>query len=239
MVQHVADWVEPFNRSQHSPPPPLKFFHTPLSPPPSSSPLKCTRVSGNHHHHHSSLLHLSPPSSSSPLKCTRVSGNHHHHPPCYLPFLLPTLAIIIIIRHVTGSSGVLTPSAAGCSPSTATFITAKKEKKNMRNSLLSPNSLPWLCAICSEMRTNSFPFTIWRDLITRFLIWLGKAKNKRKQTRIDLSECCEKIYHLHTEKSFQNLIKSNRNQIVFAMHRCIWNSKRTASVCCSKSIGAW
>ena len=44
---------------------------------------------------------------------------------------------------------------------------------------------------------------------------------------------------LHTEKSFRNLIKSNRNQIVFIMYRLIWNSQRTLSVCISKSIGAW
>ena len=35
---------------------------------------------------------------------------------------------------------------------------------------------------------------------------------------------------LNTEKSFRNIIKSNRNQIVFTMHRLIWNSKRTLSV---------
>ena len=50
MVQHVADWVAPFLRSQHSPPPPLEFFHTPISPHPSPSPTY-TRVRGNHHHH--------------------------------------------------------------------------------------------------------------------------------------------------------------------------------------------
>ena len=44
---------------------------------------------------------------------------------------------------------------------------------------------------------------------------------------------------LHTEKSFRNLIKSNRNQIRITMHRLIWNSKRTESVCCSKLTGAW
>ena len=32
MVQHDADWVTPFPRSLHSPPHPLKFFHTPPSP---------------------------------------------------------------------------------------------------------------------------------------------------------------------------------------------------------------
>ena len=36
---------------------------------------------------------------------------------------------------------------------------------------------------------------------------------------------------------FQNLIKSNRNWIVFIIFRVIWNSKRTVSVFCSKSIG--
>ena len=30
-------------------------------------------------------------------------------------------------------------------------------------------------------------------------------------------------YLVHTEKSFQNLIKSNRNQIVFTLFRLIWN----------------
>ena len=32
-VQHVADWVAPFHRSQHSRPLPLQFFPTPPSPP--------------------------------------------------------------------------------------------------------------------------------------------------------------------------------------------------------------
>ena len=30
---------------------------------------------------------------------------------------------------------------------------------------------------------------------------------------------------LHTEKSFRNLIKSTRNQIVFTIFRLIWNQK--------------
>ena len=46
-------------------------------------------------------------------------------------------------------------------------------------------------------------------------------------------------YAVHAEKSFRNRIKSNRNQIVFTIFRLIWNSKRTVSVCCSKSIGKW
>ena len=29
--------------------------------------------------------------------------------------------------------------------------------------------------------------------------------------------------NLHTDKSFRNLIESNRNQILFTMHRLIWN----------------
>ena len=37
MVQHVADWVAPFPRSQHSPPSPHKLLHIPPSPPPSCS----------------------------------------------------------------------------------------------------------------------------------------------------------------------------------------------------------
>ena len=48
-----------------------------------------------------------------------------------------------------------------------------------------------------------------------------------------------KMHSVHTEKCFRNLIKSNRNQIVFTIFRLIWNSKRTLSVCCSNSIGAW
>ena len=39
MVQHVTDWVASFPRSQHSPPPPLKFLHTPL-------PSLCVRELG-------------------------------------------------------------------------------------------------------------------------------------------------------------------------------------------------
>ena len=35
---HVADWVAPFPPSQQSPPPPLRFFHTPPSPAFSSFP---------------------------------------------------------------------------------------------------------------------------------------------------------------------------------------------------------
>ena len=87
MLQHVADWVEPFNRSQYSPPPLLKFFHIRI------------------------FFH------------TTIST----------PLLLPprdlVAFIIITIRHVTGSSGPA-PSAAGCSPSTATFITAKNKREN-------------------------------------------------------------------------------------------------------------
>jgi len=52
MVQHVADWVAPFSRSQHSPPPPLKkYFHTPPSRPPLLPFLTSTRVKDNHHYH--------------------------------------------------------------------------------------------------------------------------------------------------------------------------------------------
>ena len=31
-----------------------------------------------------------------------------------------------------------------------------------------------------------------------------------------------------TEKYFPNIIKSNRNQIVFTMHRLIWNGKKNS-----------
>ena len=53
-------------------------------------------------------------------------------------------------------------------------------------------------------------------------------------------QCCllavVNVWKLHTEKSFRNLIKLNRNQIVFTIFRLIWNSKRTVSVFCFKSI---
>ena len=44
----------------------------------------------------------------------------------------------------------------------------------------------------------------------------------------DKNNCFEMAVFVHTEKSFRNLIKSTRNQIVFTMHRLIWNSKRTS-----------
>ena len=36
---------------------------------------------------------------------------------------------------------------------------------------------------------------------------------------------------MNAEKSFPNLVKSNRNLIVFTIFRLIWNTKRTVSVC--------
>ena len=49
MVQHVADWVTLFLRSQHSPPtPPLKHFQTSI-PSLLLPPLTCTKVRANHH----------------------------------------------------------------------------------------------------------------------------------------------------------------------------------------------
>ena len=35
--------------------------------------------------------------------------------------------------------------------------------------------------------------------------------------------CCSNADGRHTEKSFRNLVKWNRNQIVFTMHRLLWN----------------
>ena len=42
---------------------------------------------------------------------------------------------------------------------------------------------------------------------------------------------------IQTEKTFRNLIKLNPNQIVFIISRLIYISKRTVSVCRSKSFG--
>ena len=48
MVQNVADWIAPFSRSLHSPPPPLKFFSTPPSPLSSPSLPDVHESWGNH-----------------------------------------------------------------------------------------------------------------------------------------------------------------------------------------------
>ena len=40
-----------------------------------------------------------------------------------------------------------------------------------------------------------------------------------------------------TEKSFRNLVKSTRNQIVFTIFRLLWNQKNVHL--CSKSMGKW
>ena len=45
-VRHPTDWVAPFPRSQHPPPPPLKCLHTPSSPPHSPSLYTWMRVGG-------------------------------------------------------------------------------------------------------------------------------------------------------------------------------------------------
>ena len=45
-------------------------------------------------------------------------------------------------------------------------------------------------------------------------------------------------HRLHTEKSFQNLVKSNRNQIVSTIFRMIWNTSGRVHLC-FKSIGKW
>ena len=42
-----------------------------------------------------------------------------------------------------------------------------------------------------------------------------KVKNSLLRHQTWITRC------IHTEKSFQNLVKSNRNQIVFTMHRLI------------------
>ena len=63
-------------------------------------------------------------------------------------------------------------------------------------------------------------------MVITVLIWFGLTIFRKY-----FSMC------VHTEKSFRNHIKSTRNQIVFTiLLDWFWNSKRTQSVCCSKSI---
>ena len=72
---------------------------------------------------------------------------------------------------------------------------------------------------------------------------IGPILCRRASTSLAVDEGISSLtweqFHAHTEKYFRNLIESNRNPIVFTMHRSIWNSKRTLSVCCYKLIGEW
>ena len=45
--------------------------------------------------------------------------------------------------------------------------------------------------------------------------------------------------YVHTEKSFRNLIKSKRNQIVFTIFRLIWNQKDVRLVPNQSEIGKY
>ena len=57
------------------------------------------------------------------------------------------------------------------------------------------------------------------------LIWVGLSRIRNRTlllTYVDRKECLSLI-GLHAEKSFRNLIKSNRNQFVFTIFRLICN----------------
>ena len=58
---------------------------------------------------------------------------------------------------------------------------------------------------------------------------------KRETSGVEESHITQCV---HTEKSFRNLIKSTRNQIVFTIFRLIWNTNKPVRLC-SKSIGKW
>ena len=60
---------------------------------------------------------------------------------------------------------------------------------------------------------------------TRINHTMGLSNPRRKILENPSLEfrCMNQRHSIHTEKSFRNLIKSNRNQIVFTMHRLIRN----------------
>ena len=71
----------------------------------------------------------------------------------------------------------------------------------------------------------------WRTRLNLILFLEKYSKHKRTF----LCRYWRRKNILPSEIYFRNLIKSNRNQIVFTKHQCIWNIKRTVSVFCSKS----
>ena len=58
---------------------------------------------------------------------------------------------------------------------------------------------------------------IYQIMVITIQIWSDSGRSRKYSTLLTL--------RLHTEKSFRNLIKSNRNQIVFTMHRLILTQK--------------
>ena len=66
-------------------------------------------------------------------------------------------------------------------------------------------------------------------------LWLSNSSLKCVHTRRvgnDISRILSSVKRSHklTEKYFLNLVKSTRNQIVFAIFRLIWNTNRLPSV---------
>ena len=66
------------------------------------------------------------------------------------------------------------------------------------------------------------PIPTWSSPATRRMCWRCSAKQKYHCIDFPVWNVIG-LNKLHTEKSFRNLIKSYRNQIVFTMHRLIWN----------------
>ena len=104
-------------------------------------------------------------------------------------------------------------------------------------------------ALMSEERTKTYKIITCQDYIITCQDYIITCQDYiiTRQDRLasqnilhgTTSSRYEIMGRVHTEKAFPNLITSNRNQIVFTKHGLIWNSKRTRSVCCSKSIKKW
>ena len=123
-----------------------------------------------------------------------MQGNHHHHSSILHFYLLPLLLTPLV--HESSGNHHHHPS---CSPP-----------------LLPPLSARELVAITST--STSTIGTTWQHDS-----WYDLEKQKKIKTSQNRFErVSENIYQLHTEKSFRNLIKSIRNQIVSIIFLLIW-----------------
>ena len=85
----------------------------------------------------------------------------------------------------------------------------------------------WLSGKCYGGKFPGGKCSIWhiQMLVTCSInFFLSSNENMKIFNWLEKSAPAKR-YRLHTEKYFRNLIKSNLNQIVFTMHRLIWNSK--------------